>query len=1489
MVLPRSQGQDYSIRTRDSERATNSPVWVSHGPVCRSSSHRSTPSLDQYHDTYQFDIYWTEGNGAKHKFTKLIPNSYNTNPVSLLMNNQDVSSSESDFMTISTGSYFDGSGTGTATIWFKNGSSLYFEKSLTGQPGGEARWTMTTANGNTQVTTGNAACGLPTSDTFGRTISCASDTVTVTDANGQSQNYHWAYQTITVSEPPETPYGYSYLYYPTMTPSVLASLQLPNGKTYQFTYDSTKGVITKITFPSGGYIRYTWGRSFAGGYEGPWQVTSRAVSSDGTANTEKTWSYSYYYNEWFGQAESGWPPRYQGTIASTVVTDPTGAKVVHYYSNGLETKTEYRKSDSTLLKTVLNVWGNTSNNPRVTSTQTKTDFETANNRVDYSYDDYNNVTGETYYDYDGTKLGYKTRTFNTSTGQRKDLLASEILYKPDDTVAAKAEYSYDEYSLTSRSNVPGHNGNTSNSGRGNLTTIKRYKDANNYTTEHLHYDSVGNVVEKVDPLGYSTVIDYTDDYTDSTDHHTFAYPTVVTNALNQSTHATYNYDTGLPVQTTDLRGYSTTTTYDLMNRVTSITEPNGKQTTYTYDDTNRITTKEVTVDGSGNKGRVKTYFDGLYRVIQTRTNDPEGEFAVDTTYDALGRAAKVSNPYRVSGSPGAWTYAAFDAIGRVVCTSVSTQTFSPCDAAGPTDAKVLYAYSLNKTTTTNEAGNQRRYTYNALGKLVKVEEPNPTLDTPLVTTYTYELTGPLKTTNQSNQTRTLTHDWLGRETQENLPESGITSYTYDDAGHMLTATDARNVVTSYSYDVLGRATQRSYSDSTPTVTFSYDETINSVPYTGLRTSMTDSVGSVTYQYDIMDRLTTETRTFDQTKSGVSGTFTTGYAYNVKGDLTQMTYPSGRVVDFSYAANGGCCNSRLSQVSDATTSTTLATGMSYEPSGALNALTLNPNGSVPITQAFTYNYRLQQTGITAVVSATTAIMSLNYDYGTTNNTGELLWRTDMIQPEHSVSYTYDSIYRLSQVMSADASWGIAWTFDAWSNRLTQTPQGYATGIVGTQSLAYSNNRLTAIANLVYDNAGNLTNEGTGGHTYTYNGKNQITQVDNGGTATYMYDGEGRRVKKTVGSVSTFYFYGPGGIISEFSTTSGATGASSSDRTNYETSDRQGTAVLLVASNGLVLENNRTLPYGELWYQPTASTTTKKFTTYERDQESRLDYAQKRFFANAYGRFVSPDKGPILIIKPTSLNRFLYVMADPVNLVDYDGNCSSADATISPTETGMTVPPEPNPKEASVSNPNETLTGIANAGPGMTWQSIVTLTLEATGQGGSLYEGSPSCGTGDSDLDQWWCAEDPLEGEEPGEQSGTVVSACLGGYFVVGGSVCFGVAPVQPAIAISGNVGVGIGQVGLSANLTVPTGVQPQGVQMTRSGSGVWFGFSFTQNDTRGGRSADVMPTAVSAGVGPGTPGFSNSASFVITISGQRLLRAADWLTNGRIAACVLSPK
>src|SRR5437667_940525 len=136
--------------------------------------------------------------------------------------------------------------------------------------------------------------------------------------------------------------------------------------------------------------------------------------------------------------------------------------------------------------------------------------------------------------------------------------------------------------------------------------------------------------------------------------------------------------------------------------------------------------------------------------------------------------------------------------------------------------------------------------------------------------------------------------------------------------------------------------------------------------------MTDSLGAVTYQYDTMDRLTQEQRTL----TGITGTFTTSHLYNFKGDLTQMTYPSGRVVNFNYATGGGCCNSRLASVVDQTTNTTVASGLIYNAAGETTSRTLG-NG---VVETFGYNARLQETTITATLSSIT-LMNFTYNYGT----------------------------------------------------------------------------------------------------------------------------------------------------------------------------------------------------------------------------------------------------------------------------------------------------------------------------------------------------------------------------------------------------------------------------------------------------------------------------------------------------------------------------
>jgi RHS repeat-associated protein len=74
-----------------------------------------------------------------------------------------------------------------------------------------------------------------------------------------------------------------------------------------------------------------------------------------------------------------------------------------------------------------------------------------------------------------------------------------------------------------------------------------------------------------------------------------------------------------------------------------------------------------------------------------------------------------------------------------------------------------------------------------------------------------------------------------------------------------------------------------------------------------------------------------------------------------------------------------------------------------------------------------------------------------------------------------------------------------------------------------------------------------------------------------------------------------------------------------------------------------------PFGENWYS--ASATTKfRFTSYERDSESLNDYAIFRTHISRRGRFNRPDPIAGTISDPQSLNRYVYVLNDPVNLVD-----------------------------------------------------------------------------------------------------------------------------------------------------------------------------------------------------------------------------------------------
>ncbi len=82
--------------------------------------------------------------------------------------------------------------------------------------------------------------------------------------------------------------------------------------------------------------------------------------------------------------------------------------------------------------------------------------------------------------------------------------------------------------------------------------------------------------------------------------------------------------------------------------------------------------------------------------------------------------------------------------------------------------------------------------------------------------------------------------------------------------------------------------------------------------------------------------------------------------------------------------------------------------------------------------------------------------------------------------------------------------------------------------------------------------------------------------------------------------------------------------------------------------------------------------QKFTSKERDDETKLDYFFARYYSPDHGRFTSPDKpfADQFQANPQSWNTYSYVRNRPCNNVDAKGRCS-APSGLKPGQTGICI--------------------------------------------------------------------------------------------------------------------------------------------------------------------------------------------------------------------------
>jgi RHS repeat-associated protein len=546
------------------------------------------------------------------------------------------------------------------------------------------------------------------------------------------------------------------------------------------------------------------------------------------------------------------------------------------------------------------------------------------------------------------------------------------------------------------------------------------------------------------------------------------------------------------------------------------------------------------------------------------------------------------------------------------------------------------------------------------------------------TNYVYDTLNNLITVNQGVQTRSFAYDSLSRLKQANNPESGIINYVYDNNSNLTSKTDARQITTNYIYDNLNRVKARSYSDNTtPNVAYTYDNLANAK---GKLIKVSSSISETKYNsFDILGRVLSHSQITD------GNTYNSSYVYNLSGALIEETYPSGRVVKNTLDIDGD-----LQQVQSKKLNGTFqnyANAFTYTSAGAVSSLRLG-NGKFENT---TFNSRLQPIQIGLGSSATSQnLLKLNFDYGTTDNNGNVKSQIITTPTVGNIagftatqSYTYDSLNRLKSAVEtvagqANPSWNQVFKYDRYGNREFDTNNKNSINLLSgcpvnvcNPTANPTNNKLVGTN---YDNVGN-TKIDANGQVFTYDAENKQTKVVNSQGVTlgeYFYDGDGKRVKKiaSLTSETTIFVYDASGkMVAEYSTVSAS---QTEAKISYLTNDHLGSSRITTDSLGKVISRRDFLPFGEEIQRASYGNdlVRQKFTGYERDTETGLDFAQARMFGSGLGRFTSPDPYNIIfesqiekdkaqekliayLKQPQQWDRYVYVANNPLNYTDPTG--------------------------------------------------------------------------------------------------------------------------------------------------------------------------------------------------------------------------------------------
>lgn len=862
--------------------------------------------------------------------------------------------------------------------------------------------------------------------------------------------------------------------------------------------------------------------------------------------------------------------------------------------------------------------------------------------------------------------------------------------------------------------------------RGNVTKVTAFADATLATDPNVdisdrEYDIAGNLVSATLSCCQLKTIAY-----DKANEYAFPISETKGSSPTQLTSSvTYNRSTGLVINSTDKNNQVTNYEYEPDTlRQKKVTYPNGGYALTEYSDKLAASASEMVIGFARQTTTLEanktvqsySYFDGRGARIRSASQTAPAEWSVSAIeYDALGRAKRSYNPFYAATPTGAIPVGtaytevlSIDALGRT--TQVRLQDNTTAQTAF-SDVNTTPA-GFNKTFVTgnDQAGKQRRQIADALGRVTRVDEPDASGSLGDVTAPTqptvYEYDGndnlsKVTQTGGATQERLFKYDSLSRLTQEKQVEATATlndagavvgagsgQWTkvlkYNANGLLVDGYDARGVNTHFVYDGINRVSTVTFSDGTPQVTYTYDEARTGYYNKGALTRVETAQGDYRrpdtpytaseFDYDLMGRVKSQRQ--------IIGTqaYYLGYNYNLAGQLTSESYPSGKVVSMGYDTGG-----RLSSVNDA--ARTYLNNLQYQGKGnALSSITLG-NGT---SQSFALNDRLQMTNQT-LAKGSEILQKYDYGYGQINldtgaaavnsNNGQLAKVESTIgtAKQWEQRFGYDAVGRLSESREYRGDnintlvYKQKFDFDRYGNLYRKNASNPAAGQqnplpynpIEDADISQSTNRFTTTT--TYDNAGNVTQDTKFRNinlSYDANGRVfKTSNTDNTNPANSVYNASGNRVATQVDGVWSFFIYDIGGkMVAEY----GGLSATDEGGVKYVLQDWQGSSRAILSNSGFVQARMDYTSFGEEINSGVGQRTiaqgfsatnnlSQKYALTERDKATGLDHTWFRKNENRAGRWTSPDpyNGSMSLGNPQSFNRYSYVENQPTNFIDPTG--------------------------------------------------------------------------------------------------------------------------------------------------------------------------------------------------------------------------------------------